>query len=334
MRANEFIVESSNNVSLENATNKMVYGYLHGRSAEKNTCYSYVGEQLARIKPDEATIRFWGRKPNLIVHGDAVLPTGEVISTASPDKYDKFGYELVDTMPLSELLARVSPDENLDEMALPADWDPTALGHDKTFKSRLEYALQRARRLGGGSSRVAFVIPDNGRETVLKIAKNNKGTAQNEAEVDILTDGYTGKLDIVIPIIDYDKENNIPTWIQTELAKKVSQQKLSKLLNSDKLNYGISHFVYAVHTVLGNRKAYMPDLNKIKQDLITSGHSEQDIEIFMGYVDEVATLVNSSSLLVDDLGTASNWGEYQGRPVIIDLGFTEAVKPLYTGGWR
>ena len=77
-------------------------------------------------------------------------------------------------------------ESTVDEMALPADWDPAALGHDKTFKSRLEYALQRARRLGGGSSRVAFVIPDNGRDTVLKIAKNNKGTAQNEAEVDIL----------------------------------------------------------------------------------------------------------------------------------------------------
>jgi hypothetical protein len=223
-------------------------------------------------------------------------------------------------------------ESTVDEMALPADWDPAALGHDKTFKSRLEYALQRARRLGGGSSRVAFLIPDNGRETVLKIAKNGKGLAQNEAEVDILADGYTGKLDIVIPIVDYDKENPQPTWIQTELAKKVSQQKLSKLLHSEKLNYGISHFVYAVHNVLGNRKAYMPDLNKIKQDLITSGHSEQDIEIFMGYVDEVATLVNSSSLLVDDLGVASNWGEYNGRPVIIDLGFTEAVRPMYYGG--
>jgi hypothetical protein len=331
MRANEFIAEGSN-TSLENAINKMAYGYVNGRSAEKNTCYSYVGEQLARIKPDDATIRFWGRKPNLIVHGDAVLPDGRVISTASPDNYEKFGYELVDTMPLKELLAKVSPDENLDEMALPADWDPTALGHDKTFKSRLEYALQRAPRLGGGSSRVAFTIPDNGRETVLKIAKNGKGLAQNEAEVDILADGYTGKLDIVIPIVDYDRENPQPTWIQTELAKKVSQQKLSKLLHSEKLNYGISHFVYAVHNVLGNRKAYMPDLNKIKQDLITSGHSEQDIEIFMGYVDEVATLVNSSSLLVDDLGTASNWGEYNGRPVIIDLGFTEAVRPMYYGG--
>lgn len=223
-------------------------------------------------------------------------------------------------------------EDAVDEMALPADWDAEALGHDKTFKSRLEYALQRAPRLGGGSSRVAFTIPDNGRETVLKVAKNNKGTAQNEAEVEILTDGYTGKLDIVIPIVDYDKINPQPTWIQTELAKKVSQQKLSKLLHCDKLNYGISHFVYAVHNILGNRKAYMPDLNKIKKDIIDSGHSEQDLDIFFEYVNDVVTLVNSSSLLVDDLGTASNWGEYQGRPVIIDLGFTEAVRPMYYRG--
>ena len=55
-----------------------------------------------------------------------------------------------------------STENELDEMALPADWDPAALGHDKSFKSRLEYALQRAPRLGGGSSRVAFVIPDAG----------------------------------------------------------------------------------------------------------------------------------------------------------------------------
>ena len=225
-------------------------------------------------------------------------------------------------------------ESTVDEMALPADWDPAALGHDKTFKSRLEYALQRARRLGGGSSRVAFVIPDNGRDTVLKIAKNNKGTAQNEAEVDILTDGYTGKLDIVIPIVDYDKANNLPTWIQTEKANKVSQTKLRKLLHCDKSNWGISNFTYAVHNILGTKKSYMPDLKKIKEDMLNAGHTEQDLDIFFEYVNEVATLVSSSSLLVDDLGSASNWGEYKGKPVIIDLGFTEAVKPLYTKAWR
>ena len=220
----------------------------------------------------------------------------------------------------------------LDEMALPAHWDPAAFGHDKSFKSRLDYTLQRVRKLGGGSSRVAFIIPDQGRETVLKVAKNAKGMAQNEAEVDILTDGYLGRLDIVIPIVDYDKLNPQPTWLQTELANKVSQTKLRKLLHCDKTNLGISHFTYAVHNLLGSKQKYMPDTKKIKEDLLNAGQTEQDVEIFFEYVDEVADLVNSSGLLIDDLGNASNWGEYKGKPVIIDLGFTEAVKPMYARG--
>jgi hypothetical protein len=223
-------------------------------------------------------------------------------------------------------------DDSLDEMALPADWDPTALGHDKTFKSRLEYALQRAPKLGAGSSRTAFIIPDNGRETVLKIAKNKKGLAQNQAEADILDDGYLGKLDIVIPLVDYDKTSREPVWIQTELAKKVSQQKLTKMLHCDKTPYGLSYFISAVKNVLGQRGRFMPKLDKIKEELLKAGHTEQDLEIFMGYVDEIATLVNSSSIVPDDFGAASNWGEYNGRPVVIDVGFTENVEKMYYRG--
>ena len=219
-------------------------------------------------------------------------------------------------------------ESTVDEMALPADWDPAALGHDKTFKSRLEYALQRAPRLGGGSSRVAFVIPDQGRETVLKIAKNNKGLAQNQAEADILDDGYLGRLDIVIPLVDYDKTNREPVWIQTEKANKVSQQKLAKLLHAGG-RWPMTNFLYAVENKLGRRQKYMSSLDDITQDMINTGSSEQNIEIFMDYVDQVADLCSSSSLLAADFGTASNWGEYQGRPVIIDLGFTESVYQMY-----
>ena len=220
----------------------------------------------------------------------------------------------------------------IDEMALPADWDPAALGHDKTFKSRLEYALQRAPRLGGGSSRVAFVIPDNGRETVLKIAKNNKGLAQNEAELEVLDDGYLGKMDIVIPLIDYDKQNPTPTWLQTEKANKVSESKLAKMLHA-KGPWPMTNFLYAIENVLGNRKknSYIPDLATIKKEMTAAGSTEQDMYIFFDYVNQVADLVNSSNLLPGDFGNAANWGEYQGRPVIIDLGYSKSVHELYWG---
>ena len=223
-------------------------------------------------------------------------------------------------------------ESTVDEMALPADWDPAALGHDKTFKSRLEYALERAPKLGAGTSRAAFVIPDQGRETVLKIAKNKKGMAQNEAEVDILEDGYIGKMDIVIPLIDYDRTNPTPVWIQTEKANKLNKKRLEQLLYCDELDYGIQDFMSAVYNVLGQRKNWMPTMKQIKQDLEDTTMSQEEIDIFFEYVNEVAMLISSSSLLIDDLYNTGNWGEYKGRPVIIDLGFTEAVRPMYQGG--
>jgi hypothetical protein len=84
--------------------------------------------------------------------------------------------------------------------------------------------------------------------------------------------------------------------------------------------------------MIGDRSPYQPDLPNIKERMFQAGQTEQDWDTFIEYVNEVATLVSASGLLIDDLMTASNWGEYKGRPVIIDLGYTEAVKPLYTKG--
>ena len=333
MRAKEFLAES--NTSLENAIRKMVNGYINGLTSEQNTCYAYVGQELSRIKPHNATIRFWGRKPNLIVHGDAELDNGKIISTMPPEEYENYGYEIVDTMSLEALLNKVAATgtkTTIDEMSLPADWDPAAFGHDKSFKSRLQYALARAPRLGIGSSRIAFIIPDNSRETVLKVAKNKKGLAQNAAEVDVLTDGYIRSMDIVIPIIDYDQLNPVPTWLQTEMAKKVSRKKLEEMLYCSETSWGLTYFIDAVHNIVGKRSRHMPTLKQIKQELKDVDYSDEEIDIFMEYANEVAMLVTSSTVLIDDLRNVNNWGEYNGRPVIIDLGYTEEVKPLYQKG--
>lgn len=223
----------------------------------------------------------------------------------------------------SELSENVADNEEIDEMALPADWDPAALGHDKTFKSRLEYAKERAQRLGSGSSRVAFIIPDQGRDTVLKIAKNNKGLAQNEAELDILNDGYVGKLDIVIPLIDYDKENPQPTWIQTELAQKASDMKLSKIMRSGRyLFYVVGYAQYLLGKTDWSAMQGLEHLKKL---------SDEDAEIFREYATQIAEVLSATSLQAGDLDRAANWGLYNGKPVIIDLGYTESVAKLYWG---
>lgn len=212
-------------------------------------------------------------------------------------------------------------DEEIDEMALPADWDPSAFGHDKTFKSRLEYAKERSQRLGGGSSRVAFIIPDQGRDTVLKIAKNSKGLAQNEAELEILTDGYVSKLDIVIPLVDYDKENPQPSWIQTEKAEKASDTKLSKIMRSGRyLFYVVGYAEYLLGRSDWKANTGLEHMKSL---------SDEDAEIFREYATQLAEVLSATSLQAGDLDRAANWGLYNGKPVIIDLGYTESVAKLY-----
>jgi hypothetical protein len=96
-------ITEASNLTIENAISKMIDGYKYGRSFGKDTCYAYAGEKLAELNPSEATIRFWGlKKNNIIVHGDAILADGKVLSDVPTEVYDKRGYELVDIMSFSK----------------------------------------------------------------------------------------------------------------------------------------------------------------------------------------------------------------------------------------
>ena len=218
----------------------------------------------------------------------------------------------------------------LNEVPLPPDWDPEKLNLRQTFKDRLKYALDRAKRLGGGSSRVAMTIDYEGRPTVLKVAKNLKGLAQNEAEIEILEDGYSGKLPIVIPLIDYDKANKRPVWLQTEIAKKVQAPTLMKLLHTPSMWL----FMNQVRNLVGKKGPYDKDDNEIKKLYFQTANkfwqpTEEGYEIFRTYADELAELGMSSTIELGDFNNPSNWGVYNNRPVVLDLGFTEDTAELY-----
>lgn len=218
----------------------------------------------------------------------------------------------------------------VNEAPLPPDWDPEKLNLRQTFKDRLKYALDRAKRLGGGSSRVAMTIDYEGRPTALKVAKNAKGLAQNEAEIEILQDSYSGRLPIVIPLIDYDKANKRPVWLQTEIAKKVQGQTLMKMLHTPAMWL----LTNQVRNLTGNRGPHDMDDEKIKKYYFETHNNlwkptEEGWNIFRQYAEELAELVMSSTLDSGDLQNPANWGVYNGRPVVIDLGFTDEVAPLY-----
>ena len=103
----------------------------------------------------------------------------------------------------------------LTEAPLPDDWDKNVYSPNNSFAKQVKYAKERAQKVGSGSSRVAFKIEYQGRPTVLKIAKNRIGLAQNEQESQALRDYYLE--DITIPMIDYDEAS--PQQIKFELTQ-------------------------------------------------------------------------------------------------------------------
>ena len=211
----------------------------------------------------------------------------------------------------------------IDEAPLPPDWDEKQYQPGSSFKSRLAYALDRAKKLGAGSSRVAVTIEYQGRPTVLKIAKNTRGLGQNGAEASVLNDGYARQMGILIPLIDYDKQNPEPTWIQTELAQRASKKQLCAIMKCDTL----VQLVAMARAIKGVGKYQQNYADFVKSRL--THKSEQDIETMTEYADKVADLDSQFGVLISDLSREANWGIYQGEPVIIDVGYTSNVSKQY-----
>lgn len=213
--------------------------------------------------------------------------------------------------------------EFITEAPLPPDWNPMVFQQGKsTFKQRLDYALQQAEKLGTGSTRIVMTIEYQGRPTALKIAKNNKGLEQNKLEVSVLTSSAAKQMNIVIPIIDYDKKNENPFWVQTELAQKATKKQLCSLMRCDSLHELVS-MAYSILGQQGYPRGYYLKASEIQKNIKKQGRSDQDIKIFTKYAQRLANLKNYYNLALGDFERKENWGIYQGRPILIDLGFIQ-----------
>ena len=196
----------------------------------------------------------------------------------------------------------------LAEAPLPDDWDSAIYSPHVPFKKRVDYAKQRAEQIGRGSSRVAFIIQYQGRKTVLKIAMNTKGAAQNEAEASLLEDWVVRQTGLAIPLIDYDERSSYPTWIHTEFATKITKQQFLRFSGGASLDDIMKYL-----REREGKRWFLGDSSKVD----TNNEFVADlIDLYGNYSDTIA---------FEDLVRLANWGVYKNRPVIIDLGATNEV---------
>lgn len=191
-----------------------------------------------------------------------------------------------------------------------------------SFNARVQYCNQRLERLGSGSGRIVYRIDD---ATVLKLARNNKGVAQNEAEAD---DWYARQNGLTTEVYDTD-ENHL--WIEMQLARKARAADFRRLTGHDfRFMCG---FVDYVRSLYARRTMWGPYVDKETYDaFVESGEFEDS---FFYYLYDYMT--NMTLEAVGDLKRPSSWGvvtdpDGEERLVIVDMGLNDTVYNDYYNG--
>lgn len=198
----------------------------------------------------------------------------------------------------------------------PADWDLSTF--TKSFKKQIDYCIERAAKLGAGSSRVVFEVEFEGRPTALKVAKNAKGLAQNVVESDWSL--YRSNPDIIIPLIDFDEENDPPRWIHQEKASKITGPIFKSMTGFEFEHFGKMLKAHEEDRTGRLRRQNFPmDFTKDVPQEVIDEISED------GLYYDVTDMMANYDIMADDLTRLDNWGVYKGSPVIIDMGASVSV---------
>lgn len=192
----------------------------------------------------------------------------------------------------------------------PSTFDKNEFKALNSFKKRIDYCNKHLKRISSGSSRVVYMI-DN--EKVLKLAKNQKGLAQNEVEIQYGNEGYLE--DIVAKVYDYD-ENNL--WLEMQLAKKLTKSKFKQITGFNFDDFATAVHNYGIDSGNAARYAKMPIDSKIVESM-------WEDEFVYGIFD----FIGNYGVPAGDLTRLSSYGVVTengvDRVVIIDYGLSHDV---------
>jgi hypothetical protein len=172
---------------------------------------------------------------------------------------------------------------------------------------------------GSGSLRIIFEIDDN---KVLKLAKNQKGVAQNEFEEE--TSRYGS---MVVKVFEC---GNDYTWLVEENCIPAKKKDFDQLLGVPFETYcDLIRFYYNRYCRKG-KEAFLYTMTSNEADKLINQLYENDE---YGFVQQVFDLMGDYQLPFGDLTRISTYGMVMrdGKPelVIIDSGLSEEILNLY-----
>ena len=197
--------------------------------------------------------------------------------------------------------------ENLVGEKYPSGWNLETFKGLRSFNKRIQYCTQHLQRISSGSSRIVFRIDD---EKVLKLAKNQKGLAQNDGETSWANDGYYGE--ILAKVFDFDQENSL--WVEMELARPVTNQMFKNFFGVD-----IRDFEEYI-TLENNKRIGKPIRFQPKPEVVKMLDNNV-------YVDRLIRFIADTDSIIGDFGKLSSYGlvrrDGKDTIVLIDFGLSD-----------
>jgi hypothetical protein len=196
----------------------------------------------------------------------------------------------------------------------PTNWDVEEFKKLTSFSQRVQYCQDRLQRISSGSARIVYKIDDT---KVLKLAKNKKGLAQNQTEIDFSNDYMWDG--IVAEIIESD-ENAL--WVEMELARKVTPKIFQEVTGVEFDNFCDAIRYYDHQHNGGSTRS----LSYPKPDNYDDLWENE-------FCYEMLNIIGSYDLPVGDLCRLSTYGvvnrEDNRAIVMIDYGLTKSVYDSY-----
>jgi hypothetical protein len=173
----------------------------------------------------------------------------------------------------------------------------------KTFQARKKYAEKNLKHLSSGSSRIVYLTKE---KTIFKLAKNDKGLAQNKAEANPkVKSKYLNK------VLSHSKDYS---WIETVYRKKITEKQFKKQTGISFDDWG-DCIRYGLRDISSNSNKEKPE----EFDEVSKTNLYKEME-------EVG---KKNKLMGGDLARISSWCTDGEKPILIDSGLTKEIFEKY-----
>jgi hypothetical protein len=169
----------------------------------------------------------------------------------------------------------------------------------KTFRARIEYSERNMKRLSSGSSRMVFETSDG---YIIKLAKNEKGLAQNgvESNSSMRSKYVNGAL----------KSDPDDIWILTEKADKLSSEEFEDLT-------GMSFEDFSEAIMYGLRNLSKSTSSKKPKNFDKISKNE--------FYKDIYRAGSEYNLIPGDLSRISSFKKIKDRVVLVDSGLSREI---------